>query len=66
MEQKLTVKEAAELAGVSATRIYQFIYEGRVEAKKEPPHRERGIWYIDRQSLERFRANQHDYDGEVA
>lgn len=57
---ELTIQQAAEIAGVSPSRIYQFIYQKRVKAHKEPPHKQRGIWYVDRESLEKFRANQFD------
>lgn len=65
MSTELTVQQAAELTGLSTTRIYQFIYQNRIEARKEPAHKERGIWYVNRESLERFRANQLDPFGDI-
>ena len=54
MEDMITVEQAAEIIGVSAVRIRQFIKEERLPATKIGEGR-RGMWLINRADLEKVK-----------
>lgn len=55
---RLTTKEAAKYLGVNESRIRQLCLDGTLKATKVPPHEQRGMWYIEKESVVQYSAKR--------
>lgn len=54
--QYMTTKEAAEVLDVNESRIRQLALKGTIKGVKRPPHEQRGVWYLEIQSVYAYGA----------
>lgn len=60
--ERITVKEASECLGKSTTTIKRWIYDGRLDGRKEAGRNPGGVWVVSKVSVERLVAQMDAQD----